>query len=62
MLVLETFVMCIIMVMEALVSGMRTSIASRSAWTGLCETRHGQQQAKPKIRVDFWSLITVFTR
>ena len=54
--------MCIIMVMEALVSGMRTSIASRSAWTGSRETRHGQQQAKPKIRVDFWSLITVFAR
>ena len=37
--------MCIIMVMEALVSGMWTSIASRSAWTGSCETRHGQHEA-----------------
>ena len=55
MLITETFVMCIIMVIEALVSSTQTSIASRS---GLAHVR--QQKAKPKIGVNFWSLITVF--
>ena len=30
--------------------GMQTSIASQLKWFGSCETRHGQKQAKPKVK------------
>ena len=58
---MEIFVrLCSIMVMDTLVSGVRTSNASRSGLAGSSETRHGQQQAKPRKRVGPWSLVTVF--
>ena len=73
---MEIFVkLCRIMVMDALVSGVRTSIASGSmdnivrglhihGGSGLAgwleRTKHGQQQAKPRKRVGSWSLETFF--
>ena len=47
------------MVKDALVSGVRTRIASRSGVAGSSETRHGQQQAKPRKILGPWSLVTL---
>ena len=48
-----------ITVIDALVSGMQTSITSGSG-LARTETMHGQQQTKPRKRVGPWSLVTVF--